>query len=72
MGGIRSSQGIQYGRFQTSLTKIRSMFSYLRSQPAQSWNAEGFSLLHQALILCEMVDLSTSRSSQVTFGAEIL
>ena len=37
----------------------------------QLWNEEGFSSLDQALIMCEMVDTSTSRSARVAYAAAI-
>ena len=63
MGGSRGSHDIQYGRGQTSSTTTRSRFSERRSQLSQSWNKEVFNSLDQALLMCEMVDPSTSGSA---------
>ena len=71
MRGGRGSQGIQYGIGQTSSTTTRSMFAECRSHLYQSWNKEVFSSLYQALFMCEMVNPSTSRSSQVACAAAI-
>ena len=71
MVGRMVSQGIQYGIGQTSSTTARSMFSECRSQLSQLWNEEGFILLDQALIMCEIFDPSTSRSSLVAYAANI-
>ena len=50
MGGIRNSQGVQYGRGQTSSTTTCSMFAERRSQLSQSWNKEGLRSLNQEFI----------------------
>ena len=71
MGGSRGSQGIQYGRGQTSSTTTHYMFAERRDQLAQSWNDEGFGSLYQELSMCEMVDPSTSRSAQVECASAI-
>ena len=71
MGWSRGSQGNQYGRSQTSSTTTCSMIEMHISQLYQFWNNEGFSLLDQALLMCEMVDTSTSIYAQVTYAAAI-
>ena len=71
MGGSRGSQGIQYGKGQTSSTTTRSMFAELRYQLSQSWNEEGFSSLYQALLICAMVEPYNLRSAQVACAADI-
>ena len=63
MGGRRVSQGTQYGRGQISSTTTRSKFAEHIAKLSQSWNKEGFRSLYQALIMCEMVEPSTSRSA---------
>ena len=65
MGGSRGSQGIQYGRGHTSSITTCSMFATRRDQLYQSWNEGLLSSLYQALLICEMAYLSTSRSTQV-------
>ena len=72
MGGSRGSQGIQYGKGQTSSTTTRSMFAELRYQLSQSWNEEGFSSLYQALLICAMVEPYNLRSAQMACAADIL
>ena len=47
------------------------MFAESRAQIYQSLNKEGFIYLDQALLICEMVDISTSSSAQVTCAAYI-
>ena len=69
MGGNRGSQGIQYGRGQTSSFTTGSMFAEHRDQLSQWWNKEIFSLVDQALLMCEMFDPSTSRYAQVVCAA---
>ena len=59
------SKGIQYGRSKTSSTTTRSIFADHRAQLSKLWNEEGFRSLDQALLMCEMVDPSTSRSALV-------
>ena len=41
------------------------------SQLYKLWNEEGFISLDQALLMCEMVDTSTSRSARVSYAAAI-
>ena len=41
------------------------MFSEQRDQLVQSWNQEQFISLYQSLLMCEIVDPSTSRLSQL-------
>ena len=65
MEGISGSQGIQYGRGHISSITIRFMFTECRDQIYQSCNEEVFRLVNQALIMCEIVDLYTSRYSRV-------
>ena len=65
MGGSRGSHGIKYGRGQTSTTTTCSTFTTRRAQLYKSWNKEGFSYLYQALLVYEMADPSTSRSTRV-------
>ena len=69
MGSNMGSHGIQYGRGHTSSTTTRSMFEERRDKPYQYSNEEVFILVYQALIMCEMVDPSTSRSTQVVCAA---
>ena len=71
MGGSRGSQGIQYGRGQTSSTTMCSKFAMRRAQLYQFWNQEEFRSLDQALLICEMSDPSTSRSAWVACAAAI-
>ena len=61
MGGNRGSQGIQYGRGQTSPTTTRSMFTECRAKLSQLCNEGGYSSVDQELIMCEMVDPYISR-----------
>ena len=70
MGGSKFFQGIQYVRGKTSSTTTRYMFPERRYQLSKSWNEEGFSSLDQALLMCEMVDPSTSRSAQAAYAAD--
>ena len=46
VGGRRGSQGIQYGRGQTSSTIICSMFADIIAQIYQLWDEEGFGSLY--------------------------
>ena len=62
---------IQYGRSQTFSTKTHFRFTENKDQLSQLWNGKGFSLLDQALVMCEMVEQFTSRSAQVAFMAAI-
>ena len=71
MGGSRGSQGIKYGRGQTSSTTMCSMFADCRAQLSQSWNKEVFRSLDQSFIMCEMVDTYTSRSTRVACAEPI-
>ena len=63
MVGNRGSQGIQYGRGQTSSFTTGSMFAEHRDQLSQWWNKEIFSLVDQALLMCEIIDPYASRSA---------
>ena len=63
MGDIRGYQGIQYGRGQKSSTTTCSTFVTRRAQLYQLWNKGGFRSVDQLLLMCEMVDPSTSRSA---------
>ena len=65
MGGNRGLQGSQYEIVKTSSTITQSKFVDKRDQLDQSWSEEELRYLYQAFIMCEMVDPSTSRSSQV-------
>ena len=71
MKGIGCSQGIQYERGQTYSTTTHSMFEERRAQLYQYWNKEGFSSSDQALLMCEIVDPSTSRSTRVAYAEAI-
>ena len=71
MGGSRVYQGIQYGRGQKSSNTTCSMFAEHRAKLTQQWNKKGSISLDQALLMCEMVDISTSSSAQVTCAAYI-
>ena len=71
MGGSRGSQGIQYGRCQTSSTTRCSKSATRRAQLYRSWNKEVLSSLDQALLMCEMVDLSIPRSARVACAEAI-
>ena len=71
MRGSRDSKGVQYGRGRTYSTTTCSTFTTQRSQLYQFWVKEGFRSLDQALIMCEMVDPSTSRSARVMCVAAI-
>ena len=50
---------------------MHSMSEDFRYQIEKLWNEEGFSSLYHALIVCELVEPSTSRSTQVTRAAAI-
>ena len=71
MGGSRGSQGIQYGRSQTPSTTTRYMFAEHRAHLSQSWNEEVLRLVDHALLMCEMVDTSTSRYERMLCAAAI-
>ena len=71
MVGSRGSQGIQYGRCQTSSTTRCSKSATRRAQLYRSWNKEVLSSLDQALLMCEMVDLSIPRSARVACAEAI-
>ena len=71
MGGIRVSQGIQYGRGKTSSTTTCSAFANHRAHLYNSWNKEGFRSLDQVLLICEMDNPYNSRSARVAYAAAI-
>ena len=71
MGGSRVYQGIQYGRGQKSSNTTCSMFAEHRAKLTQQWNKKGSISLDQALLMYEMFDPSTSRSTQVACAADI-
>ena len=71
MGGSRGYQGTQYGRGQTSSNTTRSTFAENRARISQSWNEKVLSYLDQELLMCEMVDPSTSRFARVISAAAI-
>ena len=61
-GVIRGDQNIQGQRGQTNSMAVRSMFSEWGIKLTQYWKYEGFGSLDYALLMCEMMDPSTSRS----------
>ena len=71
MGGSRNSQDTQFGIGQTLSTTTRSMLAERRVQLFQSWNEEVFSLIDQALLMCEIFVPSTSSSARVLCVAAI-
>ena len=62
--------GIRNGRGQTSSNTTLFIFAEHRAQLDQFCNEEGFSSLYHALIMCEMVEPYTSRSSWMACAAD--
>ena len=61
-GGSRGDQDSQGKLGQKSSMAVRSMFAERRVHLTRSWKEEGFGSLDHALLMCEMMDSSTSRS----------
>ena len=61
MGGNRGDQDIQGQLGQTSSMEVRYMFAEQRVKLTRSWKDEGFGSLDHALLMCEIMDLYTSR-----------
>ena len=62
MGGSRGAQDSQGKWNHTSSMSVRSISAERRVQLTQSWKEEGFEYLDHALLMCEMMEPSTSRS----------
>ena len=71
MGGSRGDQDSQGQRGQTSSMKVRSMFEDRWVQLTRYWQEEGFGSLDHALLMCEIMDPSTSRSVRLTCAGSL-
>ena len=65
MEGSKFDQDIQGQGGQTSSMAGRSMFAEQRVHLTRSWRDEGFESLDHALLMCEMMHPSTSKSVQL-------
>ena len=70
-GGIRGDQDIQGQHGQTYSIAMHYMFAERRVQITRSCKEEGFGSLDPALLMCEMMDPSTSRSFRLACAGDL-
>ena len=71
MRGNRGFQVSQYRIGHTSLAAVLSIFEDLMFHLTQYWEEKVFVSLDQALVRCEMMDPSTSRSVRVAWAVSM-